>query len=371
MMEMESSKTMSGGMTLQNNNGMQGVAVRLSKVTRSFGDVRALSDLDLEASPGEFVVMLGPSGCGKTTALRALAGLEQIDSGAVYIGGKDVTRLPASKRSIGMVFQSYSLFPNMTASANVEFGLKVRGVSGAERRRRAYEMLEMVGLSEQANRYPHQMSGGQQQRVALARALAIKPEVLLLDEPLSALDAKVRANLREQIKQLQREVGITTFFVTHDQEEALSLADRIAVMSNGNLEQFDTPTQVYSSPLTDFVANFVGTVNVFIGTVLDDQIAVVPNVGNFPYVRGSGTPGFGSEAEILVRPEAITVRGDHDGDYLVSDVTFLGSNVRTRVEKGGVTFTVVQGSADVDIVTPGSRVSLDAKGTAILVRPKR
>ena len=371
MMEMESSKTSVDGANVSDAKGVQGVSVRLSKVSRTYGEVRALAQLDLAASPGEFVVMLGPSGCGKTTALRALAGLEQIDSGAVFIGGKDVTRLPASKRSIGMVFQSYSLFPNMTSAANVEFGLKVRGFSAAERRRRAHEMLEMVGLIEQANRYPHQMSGGQQQRVALARALAIKPEVLLLDEPLSALDAKVRANLREQIKQLQREVGITTFFVTHDQEEALSLADRVAVMSDGNLEQFGTPTEVYSSPLTDFVANFVGTVNVFCGTVLDDKVAVVPNVGNFPYVRGIGTPARGSRAEILVRPEAITVRGDLEGEYLVADVTFLGSNVRIRVQKEESTFTVIQGSADIDIVAPGSKVSLDAKGTAILVRSER
>jgi putative spermidine/putrescine transport system ATP-binding protein len=367
---MESSKTAVKAEVGQGDGKGQGVSVRLSNVKRAYGSVLALAGFSLEAEPGEFVVMLGPSGCGKTTALRALAGLEPIDSGSVYVGGKDVTRLPASKRSIGMVFQSYSLFPNMTSLSNVEFGLKVRGISATERRRRAHEMLEMVGLIEQADRYPHQMSGGQQQRVALARALAIKPEVLLLDEPLSALDAKVRANLREQIKQLQREVGITTFFVTHDQEEALSLADRIAVMNNGNLEQFGTPTEVYSAPATDFVASFVGNVNVFEGTLLDKETAVVHGVGNFPYRQSEETPTPGGSAEILVRPEAITIRADSDGEYLVTDVTFLGSNVKIKVERGDTSFIVIQGSSDLDIVSLGSKVSLEAKGSAILVRRK-
>lgn len=244
-----------------------GVSVELRGISRYYKDVAALASLDLKAGPGELVVLLGPSGCGKTTALRALAGLESLDEGHVFIGPNDVTEYPAAKRNIGMVFQSYSLFPNMTARANVEFGLRVRKMHGAERSARSQEMLELVGLARQADRFPHQLSGGQQQRVALARALAIKPEVLLLDEPLSALDAKVRSQLREEIRRIQLELGITTFFVTHDQEEALALADRIAVMNGGKLEQFATPLEVYSHPATEFVAEFVGSVNRLEGVV--------------------------------------------------------------------------------------------------------
>ena len=220
--------------------------------------MRALAGLSLEIAPGELVALLGPSGCGKTTALRILAGFEAADSGSVTVDGKDVSRIPAAKRDMGMVFQSYSLFPNMTALDNVGFGLRMRKQRGAERSRRAAELLDMVGLTDQARKYPHQMSGGQQQRVALARALAIEPRVLLLDEPLSALDAKVRLQLREQIRVLQQRLGTTTLFVTHDQEEALSMADRVGVMKDGRLEQVAEPSQLYDQPATAFVAEFVG-----------------------------------------------------------------------------------------------------------------
>jgi putative spermidine/putrescine transport system ATP-binding protein len=203
-----------------------GVEVHLNGLTRRYGSVVALNGLDLTIKAGELIALLGPSGCGKTTSLRLLAGLEDADAGRITVGGKDITRLPASKRDMGMVFQAYSLFPHMTARQNVAFGLRLRKVSATERDRKALAMLELVGLSTQADRYPHQLSGGQQQRVALARALAIEPQVLLLDEPLSALDAKVRAQLRDQIRRIQLEVGITTLFVTHDQEEALAIADR-------------------------------------------------------------------------------------------------------------------------------------------------
>jgi len=226
------------------------VEVRLEGLSRHYGPVVALDHLDLTLQPGELVALLGPSGCGKTTTLRLLAGLEDADTGQITVAGKDITRVSAAKRDMGMVFQAYSLFPHMTVRQNVAFGLRLRKVGAAERDKRALEMLDLVGLSVQADRYPHQLSGGQQQRVALARALAIEPQVLLLDEPLSALDAKVRAQLRDEIRRIQLEVGITTLFVTHDQEEALAIADRVGVMREGRLEQLAPPTEVYSRPAT-------------------------------------------------------------------------------------------------------------------------
>ena len=228
---------------------MTGVAVHLDGLRRDFGSTRALDDLDLSIEPGELVVLLGPSGCGKTTALRILAGLDDADAGRVLVGGKDVTGLPANRRNMGMVFQAYSLFPHLDAQRNVEFGLRLRGRRAGRAKsvaERAREMLDLVGLGGFAGRFPHQLSGGQQQRVALARALAIEPEVLLLDEPLSALDAKVRVQLRDEIRRIQTEVGTTTLFVTHDQEEALAVADRVGVMRAGKLEQLAAPAEVQS-----------------------------------------------------------------------------------------------------------------------------
>ena len=214
-----------------------GTSVLLQDLSRSFGTTRALDGLSIEIAPGELVALLGPSGCGKTTALRIVAGFESADAGSVVVDGKDMSSVPSSRRDMGMVFQSYSLFPNMSALDNVGFGLRMRKMGAGERRKRAGELLDLVGLAPQAKQYPHQLSGGQQQRVALARALAIEPQVLLLDEPLSALDAKVRLQLREQIRTLQQRLGTTTLFVTHDQEEALSMADRVGVMRQGKLEQ--------------------------------------------------------------------------------------------------------------------------------------
>ena len=225
-----------------------GVPVRLEGLHRHYGPVHALDGFDLDLAPGELVALLGPSGCGKTTALRLLAGLEDADAGRIVVGDQDVTSMPANKRDMGMVFQAYSLFPHMTTLDNVAFGLQLRGVATAQRRQRAGEMLELVGLSEQADRYAHQMSGGQQQRVALARALAIEPRVLLLDEPLSALDAKVRVQLRDEIRRIQLEVGTTTLFVTHDQEEALAVADRVGVMRQAGSSRSAPPTTSTPGP---------------------------------------------------------------------------------------------------------------------------
>ena len=238
--------------------GTGGTSVVLQDLKRSFGTTRALDGLSLEIAPGEFVALLGPSGCGKTTVLRIVAGFESADAGSVLVDGKDMLPVPPARRDMGMVFQSYSLFPNMSALDNVAFGLRMRKKAGPQRRSQAAELLDMVGLADQARQYPHQLSGGQQQRVALARALAIEPSVLLLDEPLSALDAKVRLQLREQIRSLQQRLHTTTLFVTHDQEEALSMADRVGVMRSGRLEQLASPSELYAQPATAFVASSSG-----------------------------------------------------------------------------------------------------------------
>src|SRR6476620_4725324 len=227
-----------------------GVAVELNELTRVYGTVKALDGLTLHIEPGELVALLGPSGCGKTPAMRILAGLDEATSGTVSVDGEDLTRVPANKRDMGMVFQAYSLFPHLTVLDNVAFGLKMRGKDKNERTSRAADMLDLVGLSAHKHKYASELSGGQQQRVALARALAIQPRVLLLDEPLSALDAKVRAQLRDEIRRVQLEVGTTTLFVTHDQEEALAVADRVGVMNAGRLEQLDSPVAIYSRPAT-------------------------------------------------------------------------------------------------------------------------
>jgi putative spermidine/putrescine transport system ATP-binding protein len=297
----------------------------------------ALDHLDLNVNSGEFVSLLGPSGCGKTTALRIVAGFEWPDSGQVLVDGEDVLDKAANKRNMGMVFQAYSLFPNMTAQQNVEFGLRVRKESREARGKRASELLELVGLASAMSRYPRQMSGGQQQRVALARSLAIQPSVLLLDEPLAALDAKVRVQLREEVRRIQQELGITTLYVTHDQEEALSISDRVAVMSQGRVEQLGTPAQIYSGPRTAFVANFVGTMNKLQGTVVSTQDRTV-RCG--PLLLSVPDPSFnhpvGETVELFLRPEDISLEMLSNGDKpaaglvegRVMSLTFLGPVTR-------------------------------------------
>lgn len=256
-----------------------GVDVR--ELTRSFGSVRAVRGISFTVSAGELVSILGPSGCGKTTTLRLIAGLEEIDSGTVQVGGRDMTRRPAYERDIGVVFQSYALFPHMSMYDNVAYGLRARRVPESQVRQRVIEMLKLVRLEEAAHRYPRELSGGQQQRVALARAIAPSPRLLLLDEPLSNLDAKLRLEMREEILRIQRQVGVTTLFVTHDQEEALSISDRLILMNEGIIEQVGTGMEVYEEPASPFVAGFVGQALTFEGTVTesvgDGRIIVTPD----------------------------------------------------------------------------------------------
>jgi putative spermidine/putrescine transport system ATP-binding protein len=305
-----------------------GATVELRGVVKTYGGVQALSGIDLVMRPGEFVALLGPSGCGKTTALRALSGLETIDAGSILVDGVDVASTPTNKRDIGMVFQSYSLFPHMTVIENVEFGLRMRKVAKASRRERAVEALEMVGLGAHGARFAHQLSGGQQQRVALARALVTRPRVLLLDEPLSALDAKVRVQLREEIRRITRDLGITTVFVTHDQEEALAIADRVAVMRAGRIEQIGTPRELYATPVNPFVADFVGLTSRVPGQLVGGEV-VVHGIA-LPLLGGPQPDG---PVMALIRPEDVALAGAGEPDVIEATVvesSFLGSLRRTR-----------------------------------------
>jgi putative spermidine/putrescine transport system ATP-binding protein len=343
---------MSQSPTLTTPEVRNGVSVQLLGLQRRYGPVHALDGLDLELAPGELVALLGPSGCGKTTALRALAGLDIPDSGRIVVDGRDITEVPANHRDMGMVFQAYSLFPNMTARDNVAYGLRLRGVDASTRRRRADEMLELVGLSIHGDRYPYQLSGGQQQRVALARALAIEPKVLLLDEPLSALDAKVRRQLRDEIRRIQISVGTTTLFVTHDQEEALALGDRVGVMSAGRLEQIAPPTELYERPRTAFVAEFVGLTNKVKG--IADAGAVDVLGARVPLLDGSAGPG---PVIALVRPESVKFVPEPGASAHVIAVSFLGSVCRVQVEVADGTIVGAQmAAAEVGELAPGTAV---------------
>jgi putative spermidine/putrescine transport system ATP-binding protein len=358
-----------------------GTPVSLRKLTRAFGATKALDGMSLDIAPGELVALLGPSGCGKTTALRIVAGFEYADSGEVLVNGKDVSGVPASRRDMGMVFQSYSLFPNMSALDNVGFGLRMRKTAAAQRRSKAAELLDMVGLSAQAGQYPHQLSGGQQQRVALARALAIEPHVLLLDEPLSALDAKVRLQLREQIRTLQQRLGTTTIFVTHDQEEALSMADRVGVMNNGRLEQVAEPSELYTRPATAFVAEFVGTMNRMPGELAGSGMVTV--LGTSCAVIGRGADGRADSAaiedsvtsgpvDVLVRPEGLTVAPASGGNGIVSGRTFLGAVTRLAVLLSGDTEVRVDvPSATALTMAPGTSVQVGLPPIPVLVAPRQ
>ena len=341
-------------------------------LVKNFGNFTALSNISLDVREGEFVCFLGPSGCGKTTLLRAIAGLDIQTAGTIRQAGKDISALPPSERDFGIVFQSYALFPNLTVDRNVAYGLHNAGVKRSEIRKRVAELLDLVGLPDQGVKYPSQLSGGQQQRVALARALATSPGLLLLDEPLSALDAKVRVHLRHEVKQLQERLGVTTIMVTHDQEEALAMADRIVVMNHGVIEQVGTPTEIYRDPQTLFVADFIGETNQLEGQVGDDGRLNVGTLTLQQEAKGA-RPGQGTA---VIRPEDIVPMEPGDSETPVnslaaeiSELEFLGSFWRTYLIVPGLEDQEFRADFSVNAVR---RLSLSAgKSIQITLPPDR
>ena len=338
-------------------------SLRLVNVTKRFGSVVAVQNFNLSVKEGEFVSLLGPSGCGKTTILRCIAGFERPDEGDVFVYGERVNDIPPERRDVGMVFQSYALFPNMTVAQNIAFPLMIRGRPKEEQRRRVRELLQLVHLEGMEDRYPRQLSGGQQQRVALARALAKEPKILLLDEPLSALDAKIREELRVEIRRIQTQLGITTIYVTHDQEEALSISDRVVVMNRGVIQQVAAPADIYRHPKTLFVATFVGTMNLFEGT-LEAQGRFRWRNSTFQ-VTGSDGARVGQRIVLGVRPEVmdIALRPEDvpsEHNMLVATVeplTFLGSTVRVSLRtEEGTSIKVDLPAEEAERVRPGQRV---------------
>jgi len=344
--------------------------LELHEVVKSFGRNTVVRGLSLSVEKGEFLSFLGGSGCGKTTTLRMIAGFETVTAGAILLDGSDLSRVPPNKRNLGMVFQNYALFPNMTVARNIAFGLKIAGKKGGEVAKRVEEMLELIHMGDFAERYPHQLSGGQQQRVALARALARRPSALLLDEPLSALDAKIRLRLRDDIRAIQRALGITTIYVTHDQEEALSISDRVAVMREGRIEQIGAPFEIYNAPGTPYVATFIGTLNVLAATVKDPSKGEVVVEGQ---TFGTGKPigdNAGGDIRVSIRPEALTA-GDAGPNRLkgtVQNVKFLGSIVRVVIRVGSQ-FVSMDGFNDPSLVPPriGEELSMSFAPQACMV----
>ncbi|MFC3749400.1 ABC transporter ATP-binding protein [Paenibacillus sp. GCM10012306] len=329
--------------------------LKLQGVRKLFGDACVLDNVDLEIREGELVTLLGPSGCGKSTLLRCIAGLTELDGGSIMLAQKDVTRQPPRNREVGMVFQSYALFPNLTVGQNVEYGMKMRGMSKAAQRSRSEELLALVDLEEKRDVYPQSLSGGQQQRVALARSLAVQPKMLLLDEPLSALDAKIRKNLRTEIREIQKRLGMTTLFVTHDQEEALIVSDRVCVMKGGRIIQDDSPEGLYTAPRTEFVARFMGSYNVFTRA---EALALFGRVNS-------------SADSFALRPEAITLlqageagAAEGDGrillDASIHSVSMLGNIIRCTAEAAGIRLTV-------DVLNDGSWLRLREQDQVTLV----
>lgn len=335
--------------------------VRIEHVFKRFGAVTAVNDFDLVVKDGEFVSILGPSGCGKTTTLRMIAGFERATEGEIYIGDHCVSSsvkgsfAPPEKRDIGMVFQSYAVWPHMTVAENVGYPLKIQKVDKKEREERVQKMLELVHLGEYSKRYPHQLSGGQQQRVALARALVAQPGLLLLDEPLSNLDAKLRESMRFEILAIQKELGITVVYVTHDQGEAMAMSDRVVVMSVGVVQQIGAPHEIYTKPANKMVADFIGLVNFIDGEVKGDRVFIKGSNVSFP-----NTAKVTGDATIAVRPENITM--SLSGGQMEGQVThrfYLGDAVDYRVNVHGHDIRVIVKGADLDAIPDGSKVYLD------------
>jgi len=311
----------------------------LSKLSKVFGTTPAVEDFNLEVDKGEFISFLGPSGCGKTTTLRMIAGFELPTTGVITLDGEDITYKSPNQRNVGMVFQSYALFPNLTIGQNIGFGLQVRKFPETEMKNRIQEMLSLIHLEKHVDKYPYQLSGGQQQRIALARALAISPRVLLLDEPLSALDAKIRVELRLEIRRIQQTMGITTIYVTHDQEEALLLSDRVVVMSQGHIEQVGSPTNIYNYPSTEFVAQFVGQLNITPVTDVNLNNGTCKLAGQSVKFDHDSSRKISTEPRLAIRPEELHIGTGEGRNALkgrVESVLFLGSVVRLRVDIGGV-----------------------------------
>jgi putative spermidine/putrescine transport system ATP-binding protein len=316
--------------------------LEINNVNKTFGkDTTAVEDFNLQVDRGELVSFLGPSGCGKTTTLRMVAGFETPTTGRIVINGKEVTDVPPNQRNVGMVFQAYALFPNMTVAGNIGFGMKIAKKPQEQIKKRVEEMLKLIHMEGFGDRYPFQLSGGQQQRVALARALALSPSILLLDEPLSALDAKIRVMLRSEIRSIQQQLGITTIYVTHDQEEALSISDRVVVMYQGRMEQVGPPFEIYNFPQTEFVAQFVGTLNSVEAEVVDPAGQILQISGQkIQAAQGVENKQPGAKVKISIRPERLSFANEEKKanllDCTVETITFLGSIVRIRVDIGSL-----------------------------------
>jgi iron(III) transport system ATP-binding protein len=357
---------------------MEAVAIRLVAVSARFhhqvkGDVIAVREVSLDVAPGELVTLLGPSGCGKTTTLRMIAGFQMPSAGRIWFGERDVTDLEANARSIGFVFQNYALFPHLTVFENVAYGLRVRKLAGADLRREVGDVLALVGLSGYEQQMPHQLSGGEQQRVALARAIVIKPRVLLFDEPLSNLDAKLRTQMRGEIRDLQRRLGITTVYVTHDQEEAMAISDRIAVMSKGVVEQVGTAEDLYRRPASVFVANFIGRSNMVAATVIrvgSGQVEL-DVAGRRHALEGDAGFAPGSAVLAVVRPEAIALGRDEGLAARVITRTYLGEKVEYTVEVAGQPLQVVRfNPPPSELLAPGDNVNVRLPHDGVQLLPR-
>ncbi len=358
--EVESEQTANAGQSLE------APFLVIEGLRKTYGAVVAADITRLEARRGQLLTLLGPSGCGKTTTLRCIAGLVDTDAGAILIGGRDITRLPTHKRKLGMVFQNYAIFPHMTVFENVAYGLRGRGLSGRAIRERVLEALQLVELAGYETRYRHQLSGGQQQRVALARAVAYEPDVLLLDEPFSNLDAKLRKTMRLQVRKLQQRLGLTTVFVTHDQQEALSLSDVVAVINHGRLEQVGTPTEVYQRPCSEFVADFIGSTNLIPAVVRayyseTGEAEVLVEGGAVLRVAHSQPLARATQVKILCKPEQLRLVADGPLRGQLSAIAYLGSVIQYQVEFGECILEVVAQADAGPMPAIASEVHLEAR----------